>query len=127
MPPTGVPKPRILVAEDNAINRVIVSRMLELEGYSFDVVEDGFACVAALHMTSYDLVLMDISMPGMDGVEATRTIRSQQQGNPLIPIIAVTANAGPQENEEFFAAGMNAVLEKPFSRTALRAVLEKWL
>lgn len=127
MPAPHESKPRLLVAEDNAINRVLVSRMLELEGYSFDVVEDGFACVAALQITSYDLVLMDISMPGMDGVEATRTIRSQQQGNPLIPIIAVTANAGPQENEEFFDAGMNDVLEKPFSRTALRAVLEKWL
>ena len=96
-------------------------------GYSVDLAQDGHEAVAAAAKTTYALVLMDMQMPGMDGLEATRIIRAQPGPNQHTPIVALTANAMQADREACMAAGMNDFLSKPFSRELLGACLERWL
>jgi two-component system, sensor histidine kinase len=119
---------RVLLAEDNPVNQQVALCMLENMGYQIDMVENGQQALTALNAAAYDLVLMDCQMPEMDGFEATRQWRVQEQaaGGGRIPIIAVTANALAGDREACLACGMDDFLGKPFSRQALAAMLQRW-
>ena len=118
---------RVLLAEDNATNRFVITAQLKKMGYGVDTVENGMEAVAALQRKRYDVVLMDCQMPEMDGYEATRRIRVDEGSRRRTPIIAVTANALPQEQQECLAAGMDDYLAKPIRRQDLERVLRTWL
>jgi PAS domain S-box-containing protein len=116
---------RVLVVEDNSINRVVVREMLEHEGHTVEEAHDGEEGVAMARRGAYDLVLMDISMPVLDGVEATRLIRAAEEPGRHVPIVALTAHALPGEIERFREAGLDDVLIKPISRRSLAAILAR--
>ena len=120
---------RVLVAEDNRINQKVIMGLLEKLALRVDVVSNGAEAFRALSTTPYALVLMDVQMPEMDGLEATRLIRSAPSPvlNPRIPIIAMTANAMPEDQQICLDAGMDGYLSKPLSLGSLAAILEKWL
>lgn len=113
---------KVLVAEDNDTNRLIVEDMLKAAGYVPTSAHNGAEAVAFADDTAFDAILMDISMPKMDGVEAARTIRGRGP-NQETPIIAVTAHALPDEIRRFKEAGMDAVMTKPVTRAELLVVL----
>jgi signal transduction histidine kinase/DNA-binding response OmpR family regulator len=119
---------RVLVAEDDALNQVVVRGMLERRGCVVDIVDTGRSAVDAVHERAYALVLMDGQMPEMDGLAATRAIRSAEpaDGRP-IRIVALTAAAMRDDRERCIAAGMDDYLTKPLRPEALDAVLERWL
>ncbi|ACL59441.1 ATP-binding protein [Methylobacterium nodulans] len=117
---------RILLADDNAINREIVRRLLESVGHAVEVVEDGAAAIQAVRNAAYDLVLMDVQMPGTDGLTATRRIRMLPGAPARVPIIALTANVLPSQVAEFRAAGMDDHIGKPFKREDLFAAVARW-
>jgi ammonium transporter, Amt family len=112
---------RILVAEDNEINQIVVCEVLARAGYSSDVVGDGRQAVEAVAGSTYDLVLMDCQMPVMDGFEATREIRRREETGGLarVPIIALTANAMKGDRELCLAAGMDSYTSKPIDPKSL--------
>lgn len=112
----------ILIAEDNPINSLLLTEMLKLRGHQVTVTSDGIEAVERATEQRYDLILMDISMPRMDGLEATRRIRKMGESRD-VSIVGVTANASPDRIPEFMAAGMTDVLVKPITRGALAAVL----
>jgi len=112
----------ILLAEDNPVNQEVAAAMLRKRGHKVDVVANGVEAVAAVTRVSYDLVLMDIQMPEMDGFEATRHIR--QSAAAHVPIIALTAHALTGERERCLANGMNGYLSKPFRAHDLFAIVE---
>ena len=118
---------RILVAEDNPVNQKLTLRILEKAGYRADLAENGREAVEKLSAGGYDLVLMDVQMPELDGLEATRFIRAS--GPPLrgIPIVATTANAMSGDREKCLAAGMDDYLTKPIQVRELHAVLGRLL
>jgi signal transduction histidine kinase/HPt (histidine-containing phosphotransfer) domain-containing protein/ActR/RegA family two-component response regulator len=116
----------LLVAEDNEVNRIVIAAMIKRLGYRLDLVEDGRAAVAAAQQRRYDLVLMDVQMPEMDGVAATRAIRALAGPAGRVPIIALTANALAGQREEYLAAGMDDCLTKPIEAEALAAALARW-
>ena len=118
---------RILLAEDNEINQQVAVGMLEALGHQVDVVADGAEAVAAVANSTYNLVLMDCQMPGMDGFEATAEIRRQAAPGNHLTIVAITANAMQGDRERCLAAGMDDYLSKPVSRERLHEVLERWL
>ena len=105
----------ILLVEDNPTNRLVASTMLSRLGANIDEAEDGFFGLEAARLGVSDLILMDIQMPRMDGVEATHAIRRLQGPAGRVPIIAVTANAMAGQKEQYLAAGMNGVVAKPIS------------
>ncbi len=113
----------VLMVEDNPINREVLRAMLEQEGHRVTEAADGTAGVAAAATARFDLILMDISMPGMNGTEAARAIREGGGPNAATPIVATTAHALPAEIASFRANGMPQTLTKPISRAALRALL----
>ena len=112
----------ILMVEDNEINRFILQEMLKLEGHHVTEAKNGKRGVEAAAKQKFDLILIDISMPVMDGIEASRRIRSSGCASADTPIIAVTAHAMPDEIDEFLAAGINDKIIKPIER---RTLLEK--
>ncbi len=120
---------RILLAEDNIINQQVALGVLNKFGLVADAVTNGSEVIKDLETISYDLVLMDVQMPDMDGYTATQQIRNPQSAviNHQIPIIAMTANAMQGDKERCMAAGMNDYISKPISPDALIAVLDKWL
>lgn len=113
----------ILLVEDNAINRQVANAMLTKMGHSVVEAYDGDEGVAIATNRAFDLILMDISMPRMDGIQATRLIRKHLGPNDKTPIIALTANALPEDMERFKAAGMNDTIIKPISRSSLAAAI----
>ncbi|MBX3082891.1 MAG: response regulator [Anaerolineae bacterium] len=125
----GVTEPlhRILVAEDNPINQHLMKMTLKRLGYGVDIVENGAQALAKLQEQTYSLILMDIHMPEMDGLEATQRIRMLGGLYATIPIIAVTASILPEEQHEFIKAGMNDIIEKPFSGKQLRLLITQWI
>jgi CheY-like chemotaxis protein len=112
---------RILLADDNIVNQKVAGRMLQKEGHTITVVDSGFAVLEALERQAFDLVLMDVQMPGMDGVEATISIRRNEKisGNH-IPIIALTAHAMSQDRDRCLIAGMDAYVTKPIRPETLK-------
>ncbi|PWC56879.1 histidine kinase [Azospirillum sp. TSH7] len=123
----GSPGARILLAEDLAMNRDLAVTMLTKAGHHVDAVEDGAAAVAAVQEQTYDLVLMDVQMPVMDGLEATRRIRALPGPVGRIPILALSAGVLQVEVERCLQAGMNAHLAKPLEKTKLLAAIGRWV
>ena len=120
-PRSDEPGLQILLAEDNVINQKVAVRLLEREGYTVTVVESGGAVLEALKEEAFDLILMDVQMPGMDGLEATVVIRQNENfSGSHIPIIALTAHALSQDKERCLNAGMDAFLTKPIRAEILR-------
>ena len=115
----------ILLAEDNLVNRRLVAAVLGDLGHRVEAVADGAAAVAAAARGSFDLILMDIEMPGIDGLEATRRIRALGGGAGRTPIIALTANAEPGDRARVRAAGMNDHVAKPIDLAALAQAIER--
>ncbi len=118
--------PRILLVEDNKINQKVALALLGRLGYSADLAENGLEAVEATKRQRYELILMDMQMPVMDGLEATRRIRSSEGANVDCPIIALTANAMQSDQQACRAAGMNDFLSKPFNREVLAACFLRW-
>lgn len=116
----------ILVVDDNEINRKLNTILLLQWGIAVDEAADGVAAVEACGRQRYDLILMDVHMPVMDGIEATRRIRMLQEGGEATPVIALTANALSGDRERYLAAGMDDYLEKPLAEESLRKAIEKW-
>jgi PAS domain S-box-containing protein len=116
---------RILVAEDNPVNQQVAQRMLEKRGHYVVIVGNGAEAIGAVGQTTFDVVLMDIQMPEMDGLEATAAIRSDPACASL-PIIAMTAHALNEERAHFLSAGMNDHIAKPFKPHELFACVEGW-
>ena len=120
---TAVPPLRVLVAEDNLVNQEVAVGLLRRDGHDVDVVADGHAAVAAVRAGTYDVVLMDLHMPGLDGIEATREIRRLPGTKGTLPIIALSASSLRNSAERVLAAGMNGHLVKPIDPATLAAAL----
>jgi len=118
---------RVLIAEDNPANQMIVSSFLARLGLNADVVANGLEAVQAVRGNPYDLVLMDVGMPKMDGVAATQAIRALDGPRGRIPIVAVTAHVMRGERESLLQQGMDDYLSKPIDRAALVDCLARWL
>jgi len=115
IPVTGA-KPRLLIAEDDPITRKVIGMMLQRSNYEPDFAEDGLKAVELWEKGEYDLILMDMQMPRMDGFEATRTIREREkERGGHIPIVALTAHALKEDEEKCLAAGMDSYIAKPIN------------
>jgi len=121
--PSGMRKLRVLVAEDNSVNQLFIKMMLVRLGHFVDVVANGVEAVEAVKSVPYDLILMDIQMPEMDGPTATKVIRQLDRSISRIPIIALTANAMVGQREEYLCAGMDDYVSKPIERSLLLAAM----
>jgi CheY-like chemotaxis protein len=117
----------ILVVDDNATNRMVAQSLVEMFDCTSESAEDGEEAVEAARTGRFDLILMDIRMPRMDGIAATRAIRAIAGPVGVVPIIALTANADPDDAEAYLAAGMNGVVEKPMKPEHLLAALQQAL
>ncbi|MCE5230405.1 response regulator, partial [bacterium] len=117
---------RVLLAEDNEANQIVAEELLTSAGIKLDIVENGREALEQVKREPYDAILMDMQMPEMDGVEATRLIREWLAGKPL-PIIAMTANAMKGDRELCIAAGMDDYVSKPIDRAELFRTLHRWL
>lgn len=117
---------RILLAEDNPINQKVAVRMFERMGYRIDVVADGMEAVKAARANAYHLIFMDMQMPRMDGVEATRQIRQSESVSNKAAIIAMTANATEEDRQACYRAGMDDFITKPFQIAKIKSKLTNW-
>jgi len=120
----GAPR-RVLLAEDNPTNQVLVSAVLEMAGHRVEIVDNGAAAVQAAATGAFDLILMDLRMPVMDGLEATRRIRATEMDDRHVPIVALTANATSSDVEHCRAAGMSDFLAKPIDMDLLLATVTR--
>ena len=117
----------ILIVEDSKTNQVIAQKILEQKGYQYEIANNGLEAVDKSNMRRYDLILMDMRMPVMDGIEATKHIRSHTGPNQKTPILAMTANAFTQDEEACISAGMNDFLTKPIDIKRFYQSLQEWL
>ncbi|CAM2064110.1 MASE1 domain-containing protein [Sulfidibacter corallicola] len=122
--PRGV---HVLLVEDNAINRRVAGEFLRMGGFSWDEARNGKEAVMRFGQAKYDLILMDCQMPEMDGFEATKQIRAMEQGRSHIPIVALTANAMPEDRAQCLASGMDDFLAKPVRSGQLWEMIEAHL
>jgi CheY-like chemotaxis protein len=127
----GVPIPgrglHILLAEDSLINQRVAVGLLGRWGHRVDVAGDGAEALRALAAQDYDLVLMDVNMPNLDGLEATAMVRRSEAGKGIrTPIIAMTASAMKGDRERFLAAGMDDYISKPFEPATLQALIASY-
>jgi two-component system, sensor histidine kinase and response regulator len=119
---------RILLAEDNPVNQLLATRLLEKRGHRVEVAANGREALAALEKEEYDLVLMDVQMPEIDGIEATIAIRAKEKtGGNHLPVIALTAHAMKSDQERCLAAGMDGYLSKPIRAQELDEFLDKYI
>ena len=125
-PADGTGGVRILLADDLDLNRKLIADMLAIDGHSVDCVADGAAAVRAVEAKRYDLILMDMIMPEMDGIAATRAIRAMPAPACTVPIVALTANTFRDQLNNCLEAGMNAALTKPMSLDALTDTVAIW-
>ncbi len=123
--PTGN-RPRLLLAEDSQINQIVATKTLAVLGYDADIAENGRVAVEMWQTGNYLAILMDLSMPEMDGLEATERIRSLESTS-RVPIIALTANACDDDRDRCLAAGMDDFQSKPLNRDSLARTLAKWV
>jgi len=124
---TALPEPlRILVAEDNPTNQRVANALLKKLGFAAEIVSNGKEAVGAVEMGDYDLVFMDVQMPEMDGMEATKNIRSLSRTSKDVVIIAMTAHAMKGDREKCIEAGMNDYITKPISQNSVSGIIEKW-
>ncbi|KAH6886732.1 hypothetical protein BKA70DRAFT_98322 [Coprinopsis sp. MPI-PUGE-AT-0042] len=123
VPGWAVP-PRVLLVDDDAVSRKLSSKFLQVFGCTTDIAVDGVGAVNKMNLEKYDLVLMDIVMPKLDGVSATSIIRKFDKGTP---IISMTSNSKPNEIMTYYSSGMNDILPKPFTKQGLLDMLEKHL
>jgi signal transduction histidine kinase/CheY-like chemotaxis protein/HPt (histidine-containing phosphotransfer) domain-containing protein len=117
---------RVLVVEDVEVNRLIAREVLRRMGCHVEIAEDGERAVEMVLAADFDIVLMDIQMPRVDGVEATRRIRAAGGPRSRVPIVALTAHAIASEREAYLAAGLDDYLSKPFKPAALREIISRW-
>lgn len=122
-----VDSPRILLAEDNPINQEVICGFLKFRGWTCDIANDGLEAVDAFKAGDFDLVLMDVQMPGMDGFAATRAIRQSGQAGKTTPIIALTANAMRSDQQRCLDADMDGYVAKPIDRQKFFAEMDRWL
>lgn len=123
-PQSTTPRPlRILLVEDNLVNQMLTSEILMRKGHDVVTASDGREALDALRDGRFDVVLMDVNMPGMDGLETTRHIREGRAGDPDVPIVATTAFGLDGDRERFLRAGMNEHISKPFVTAELEEVL----
>ncbi|NKB17802.1 MAG: response regulator [Pseudanabaena sp. CRU_2_10] len=118
--------PRILLAEDNIVNQKVALRMLSKLGYEADVVQNGKEVLEALKHHDYDVILMDIQMPEMDGLETTKHILEYKSDRACPIIIAMTANAMKEDRDRYLQAGMQDHIAKPIRLEELQRVLKYW-
>jgi CheY-like chemotaxis protein len=117
---SGEPGPHVLLVEDNPINRKLAERVLEKAGYRVTSTDNGAAALSALERDGFDLVLMDVEMPGMDGVDTTARIREREKATgEHVPVFALTAHAMPAQRVRCLAAGMDGFLAKPIQAATL--------
>lgn len=116
---------RVLLAEDDLVNQKLILQMMKKAGYAVDIAKNGREAIDMVKLSAYDIVLMDMQMPVMGGVEATEEIR--KAGFDDMPIVAVTANVFDSDRERCMAAGMDDFLPKPISRDGLYGMIEKWV
>lgn len=119
----AIDNPHVLIVDDNATNRIVAQALCEMFGCTSETAEDGVEAVEAVRARRFDMVLMDIKMPRMDGVQATRAIRALNGPAGQVPIIALTANADPDDARGYLAEGMAAVVEKPIKPERLRLAM----
>lgn len=120
----------ILAVEDNPTHQYVIQRLCELFEYDVHIVSSAEEALSAFAITKYAAVLMDLSLPGVDGLECARQIRKEEQHSGLqsgIPIIALTAGTGNDDKSSCFQAGMNDYLSKPFAPEDLRKILLRWV
>lgn len=120
------PAPRLLVAEDNPANQRLVEIILTSLGYRLSIVDDGRKAVQAAEAEAFDLVLMDLRMPVLDGFQAAKRIRKLEGERADVPILAVTADVRPRVEADALAAGMNGCLFKPIDVSKLTAAVAAW-
>lgn len=118
---------RILVVEDNRVNQLLITTYLEQFGFEYVCADNGKAALELLDEGAFDLVLMDVQMPVMDGLEATRRIRARTDEAAAIPILALTANAMKGDREQYLEAGMSDYLSKPINAAALLAMINRYM
>jgi CheY-like chemotaxis protein len=119
------PSLRILVAEDNDVNQILINAVLTRMGHRVHLVANGHQAVEAVRRGDYDLVLMDLQMPGMDGMEATQAIRALGDERAALPIVAMTANAFEEDRQACLAAGMDDYVAKPIDIEQLARVIAR--
>ncbi len=114
---TNDPKPvfRVLLAEDVKLNQILTQKLLARSGYQIDIAENGVQAIEAVKNADYDVVLMDVQMPEMDGIEATRQIRTLPGNKKFVKIIALTAQVEGNTQDELKAAGMDDYVSKPIN------------
>ena len=117
---------RVLLAEDNQINAVLASTIIRRAGHEVDIARNGAEALEAVIRQDYDVILMDMHMPALDGLEATRRIRRLDNDMRRAPVVALTANAMASDRQKCIAAGMDDFLSKPFEPDELTAMLTKW-
>lgn len=129
LPPQPVPSAprRILVVEDSPLNQMVVSAVLAPAGYRLEMANNGLEAVMAAQAGGFDLILMDVSMPEMDGLTATRLLRGLPGAAGTVPVIAMTADAGEADRARCRDAGMNDHVDKPVERAQLLATVAQWL
>jgi len=127
-PAANLGRRRVLLAEDNPVNQKVATRMLERMGCAVEVAADGQAAIDAWERGSHDVVLMDLQMPGVDGLEATATIRDREKlRGARVPILALTASAAGEDRSRCLDAGMDDCLTKPIQSATLLAALQRWV
>lgn len=120
------PSPHILVADDNEAMQDVILTILRVAGFDPDGVDDGQAAIEAIKKEDYDLVLMDIEMPKLNGIDATKAIRALPSAKSKVPILAFSGSITPNDRERFYQAGMDGFASKPIAANELVTLVERW-